>query len=90
VAIVFGANCRPTYFDKFWIWIEHILPYFQKFHMVGLAGICWTIEVLCSTFALISYWAELKKRRKLHFTSFRMKLEREMREWYCFSNEKKF
>lgn len=43
VAFVVGATCRPGSFDQFWVWADRSMPGGNRFHMVGLAGICWAI-----------------------------------------------
>jgi len=43
IALVVGANCRPTSFGSFWVWLKRFLPHAKKYHMVGLAGVCWAI-----------------------------------------------
>jgi len=43
VAMVVGGDCRPSSFDQFWYWVKNFMPRAEKFHMVGLAGICWAL-----------------------------------------------
>jgi len=43
VAMVVGSSCRPCSFDQFWEWVQKYMPTGSKFHMVGLAAICWAI-----------------------------------------------
>ena len=43
VAMVVGGDCRPSSFDQFWYWVKIFMPRAEKFHMVGLAGICWAL-----------------------------------------------
>ncbi|TVU46002.1 hypothetical protein EJB05_05514, partial [Eragrostis curvula] len=43
VALVLGANCRPENIEQYLVWIQNYMPNGKKFHMVGLAGICWAI-----------------------------------------------
>lgn len=42
-AHVLGVTCRPTNFDQFWEWAEQYIQNSKKFHMVGLAAICWAL-----------------------------------------------
>jgi len=44
IALVVGANCRPTLFHAFWVWAKRFLPHAKNYHMVGLAGVCWAIS----------------------------------------------
>lgn len=43
VALVVGAPCRPNPFDQFWLWVNTYMKGGKKFHMVGLAAICWAL-----------------------------------------------
>jgi len=43
VAMVVGSSCRPCSYDQFWEWVQKYMPTGSKFHMVGLAAICWAI-----------------------------------------------
>jgi hypothetical protein len=43
VALVIGADCRPSTLDQFWEWCDRFLPRNKNIHMVGLAVVCWTI-----------------------------------------------
>lgn len=43
VAVVVGVDCGAVSWESFWIWVEMFMPRVVKFHMVGLAGICWAI-----------------------------------------------
>jgi len=43
VAMVVGSSCSPCSFDQFWEWVQKYMPTGSKFHMVGLAAICWAI-----------------------------------------------
>lgn len=43
VAMVLGADCRPSSHDQFWVWVTSTIPRFQHFHMVGLLAICWAL-----------------------------------------------
>lgn len=36
-----GADCRPSSFYQFWLWVEIFMRNGEKFFMVGLAAICW-------------------------------------------------
>jgi len=44
VAMVVGGDCRPSSFHQFWYWVKKFMPRAEKFHMVGLAGICWALS----------------------------------------------
>jgi hypothetical protein len=35
VAVVLGADCRPTSFAQYWAWVDRFLPNFQRFHLIG-------------------------------------------------------
>jgi hypothetical protein len=41
VAMVIGADCRPSSLDQFWMWCGRYMPRNGNLHMVGLASICW-------------------------------------------------
>jgi hypothetical protein len=41
VAMVVGADCRPSSLDQFWRWCGRYMPKNGNLHMVGLAAICW-------------------------------------------------
>jgi hypothetical protein len=75
VAMVVGADCRPTTFEQFWVWVKKIMPMAGKYHMVGLAGICWALwrtrnnvciedkkvrSPIDIASSFISFWAELQ------------------------------
>jgi hypothetical protein len=34
---------RPKHYEQFWPWVAVALPGGEKFHMLGLAAICWAI-----------------------------------------------
>jgi hypothetical protein len=40
VAMVVGADCRPSNLMQFWVWSERFLPRNKNIHMIGLAAIC--------------------------------------------------
>jgi hypothetical protein len=42
IAVCFAQNSRPSYV-QYWRWINGALPGGEKFHMFGLAAICWAI-----------------------------------------------
>jgi len=39
----FGANAIPRNLDQCWNWCEKWLPFGKKFHVCGVAAICWAI-----------------------------------------------
>lgn len=41
--MVVGADCRPCSFGQFWLWMQRYMKGGEKFHMIGLAAICWAI-----------------------------------------------
>jgi hypothetical protein len=43
VAMVVGADCRPSNLMQFWVWSERFLPRNKNIHMIGLAAICWAV-----------------------------------------------
>ena len=43
VSIIVNADCRPGSFPQFWVWANKFMPSHKKFHMIGLAAICWAI-----------------------------------------------
>lgn len=43
VAMVVGAQYGPTTMEQFWLWVNRAMPGGNKFHMVGLAAIRWSI-----------------------------------------------
>ena len=43
IALVLGANHRPTSFGQYWQWVSALLPSRKHFHMIGLAVICCAI-----------------------------------------------
>jgi hypothetical protein len=43
VAMVVGANCRPSNLNQFWVWCEKFFPANRNLHTVGLAAICWAL-----------------------------------------------
>ena len=43
VSVVVKADCRPSSFSQFWMWANKFMPSHKKFHMIGLAAICWAI-----------------------------------------------
>ena len=43
IAKCFGANTIPKNLDQCWIWCEKWLPFGKKFHVCGVAAICWAI-----------------------------------------------
>jgi hypothetical protein len=43
LAYIVGADCRPSSFDQFWIWVDRYLHKHKKIHMVGLSAICWAV-----------------------------------------------
>jgi hypothetical protein len=42
VAMVVGAQYGPTTMEQFWLLVNRAMPGGNKFHMVGLAAICWS------------------------------------------------
>ena len=42
VSVVVRADCRPGS-SQFWVWANKFMPSHKKFHMIGLAAICWAI-----------------------------------------------
>jgi len=43
IAKCFGANTIPKNLNQCWSWCEKWLPFGEKFHMCGVAAICWAI-----------------------------------------------
>jgi len=43
VATVVRARRRPSTMEQFRLWVNSVMPRGGKFHMVGLAAICWSI-----------------------------------------------
>jgi hypothetical protein len=43
IAMVVGADCRPTSFAQFWLWAQKYMANGSIFHMVGLAAVVWAI-----------------------------------------------
>jgi hypothetical protein len=43
IAYIVGANCRPSSFDQFWVWVDIFLRNNKKIHFVGLSAICWAV-----------------------------------------------
>jgi len=43
VAHCLGASNVPRNFDQCWAWCEQWLPFYEKFHALGIAAICWAI-----------------------------------------------
>jgi hypothetical protein len=43
IAHIMGANCRPSSFDRFWIWVNRYISNNKKIHYVGLSAICWPV-----------------------------------------------
>jgi hypothetical protein len=52
IAHIMGANCRPSSFEQFWIWVNRYISNNKKIHFVGLLAICW------------AFW---KTRNTIHF-----------------------
>jgi hypothetical protein len=82
VSYVVGADCRPSSFLKFWIWVEKYITNNKTIHFAGLSAICWAIwkvrnkvyfdkkktctEIVCVASSFISYWAGLHKEGDKH------------------------
>jgi hypothetical protein len=66
VAMVVGANCKPSNLNQFWVWCEKFLPVNRNLHTVGLAAICWALwqarNLVCfeKKKNQISYWYHLQ------------------------------
>lgn len=43
IATCFGANNIPSSFEQSWAWCETWIPHGKKFHVVGIAAVCWAI-----------------------------------------------
>ena len=43
IAYALGANCRPSIFYQYWVWIKNSLPNGKSMYAVGLVAICWAI-----------------------------------------------
>jgi hypothetical protein len=43
VAFCLGASNVPRSFSQCWNWCECWLPVGQKFHVIGIAAVCWAI-----------------------------------------------
>jgi hypothetical protein len=43
VAMVIGAECRPTNVEQFWFWYDKYLPTCKSIHMVSFSAICWAL-----------------------------------------------
>jgi hypothetical protein len=43
VAYIVGADCRPSSFDQFWVWVGRYLSYNKKIYFVRLSAICWVV-----------------------------------------------
>jgi hypothetical protein len=44
IALCFGANNIPRNLDQSWNWCEKWLPFGRKFHLCGIAAVCWAIQ----------------------------------------------
>jgi hypothetical protein len=43
LAYSLGSVCRPSNIDRYWLWVQGILPPAPNMHTVGLAAVCWAI-----------------------------------------------
>ena len=43
VALVVGVNCKPCSVDQFWVFAQRFMGQGGKYHMVGLAAVCWAL-----------------------------------------------
>ena len=43
LAYPLGSDCRPGSLDRYWIWVNNIMPQGHSMHAVGLAAVCWAI-----------------------------------------------
>jgi hypothetical protein len=43
ISYVVGADCRPTSFLQFWIWVNKFITNNKVIHFAGLSAICWAI-----------------------------------------------